>query len=226
MNWLVEQFTLRRLKSGTIVLPTTDFFPDDYQVTDAEVRNILEIVCRHMDWPVERVRLDYYEDAHPRYGMDQDGELNPYENTDDGFPVCLDVRSVDDPFTVVGVLAHEVGHIHLLGQGRLSRDAEDLEPLADLLAVFMGLGILVSSIAIRESHWRIGAKGAGWIMERCTYLSMDQFGYALALYQLARGDGENGWTKYLRPDVLNAYRQGIRYVQETGDCTFRYIADA
>ena len=64
------------------------------------------------------------------------------------------------PFSIVATCAHELAHVVLLGQGRISLDAEDHEQLADLLPVFFGLGVFSANAVIRERNW-VARSGAG-----------------------------------------------------------------
>jgi hypothetical protein len=110
-------------------------------------------------------------------------------------------------------MAHELGHVHLLGHGRLTPDAEDHEPLTDLLTVFLGLGVFTANAVIREQYWDAGG-WAGWKMGRRGYLGMPVYGYALALFARTRGEDGSAWSGELRPDVRSAFRQAGRFLAE------------
>ncbi|PQO33066.1 hypothetical protein [Blastopirellula marina] len=125
------------------------------------------------------------------------------------YRIQLNVDGLNDPLSVVATLAHEIGHVRLLGEDRVSREEHDHEPLTDLLTVYLGLGICTSNSVIQEGSWSNGAYG-GWSMSRSGYLSMNQYGYALGLYALARGEPKPTWLKYLRPDVRHACWNTIR----------------
>jgi hypothetical protein len=54
---------------------------------------------------------------------------------------------------LVATLAHELGHIILLRPGLIKRTKEDMEPLNDLLTIFLGFGIFTANAAFRfEQH--------------------------------------------------------------------------
>jgi predicted Zn-dependent protease len=46
-----------------------------------------------------------------------------------------------DPMKLVAVIAHELGHVILLRSELVDREEADMEPLNDLLTVFLGQGI-------------------------------------------------------------------------------------
>jgi hypothetical protein len=51
------------------------------------------------------------------------------------------------PVALVSTLAHELGHVLLLADGRISAQQQDHEPLTDLLTIFFGLGIFSANAA-------------------------------------------------------------------------------
>ena len=99
------------------------------------------------------------------------------------------VNALSDPFSVVATLAHEIGHVILLGQGRVGPDDFDHEELTDLLTVFLGLGIFPANSISMESNWNSGQM-SGWSVGRQGYLTINMYGYALALFALARENPE------------------------------------
>jgi len=97
---------------------------------------------------------------------------------------------------MVAVMSHELAHVLLLGGGKISRDHERMEPLTDLMTVFSGFGIFTANAAFVHTS---GTRG--WQVSRKGYLSEKEFGYALALFALRRGETKPAWTKELRKNV-------------------------
>src|SRR5262249_31759203 len=91
------------------------------------------------------------------------------------------------------------------------------EPLTDLLTVYFGLGIISANSYLREKR-KQGLKYSSWSLSRVGYLLAPAYAYALALFALGRGEPNPDWARHLRPDVQQPFRQGLRYVQKTGDC--------
>src|SRR5262249_3786779 len=52
------------------------------------------------------------------------------------------------------------------------------------------------------------------------YLPARVFGYAFALFCLARDEDDPGWASHLRLDAAAALKQGLRYLRKTGDSLF------
>jgi len=207
-EWLIEEFGIERLRSGTTVLPTTEFFSGNYHGTEDDVHQILLVVARHMDVDPDYVRVKFYtEGPDPIEGMAREGTLGLYSESEDyGFyDIRINVDSLDDPLGIVSTMAHELGHVRLLGEERIWSEAPDHEPLTDLTTVFFGLGIFRANSVIREK-----TNTGSWSISRSGYLSMNMLGYALALYALARNETNPTWLKHLRPDVRHACRNTIR----------------
>jgi hypothetical protein len=103
--------------------------------------------------------------------------------------------------------------VHQLGHGKISHDTEDHEPLTDLLAVFLGLGVFTANSVICENYWQAGnLSGSG--MSRRGYLGMPEYGYAFALFARARGEGGERWSPALRLDVHAAFKQAMRFLSQ------------
>ncbi len=217
-SWLIDEFDISRLRNGTLVLPTTEFFPASYQGTEEEIAELMHCVARHMDLDPSALTLNFYEENHPKFtGMYGDGSAGLDSVPNGPFGVWLDVAILEDPIAVVAALAHEIGGVILLGQRRISTEEEDQDYLADLLTVYLGMGIFPANAVVHENYWQVGYT-SGWSIGRRGYITMEMFGYTFALYALARDETTPDWLSHLRPDVRDACKKGIRYVQETGDC--------
>jgi tetratricopeptide (TPR) repeat protein len=160
-----------------------------------------------MDVDRSRVRLELYQTpAADVIASSFDPTLNRsyalgvYDNDGERIVIWLESTNLTDVEAVIRTLAHELGHVHLLGDGRLNQSNPDHEPLTDLLTVFMGCGIFSANRALTETNWKAG-RWSGWSISTGGYLSMAQYSYALALYARARRERSPSWVKYLRPDV-------------------------
>jgi hypothetical protein len=113
---------------------------------------------------------------------------------------------------LVATVAHELGHVRLLGEGRVHGGYEDHEPMTDLLTVFFGLGVFTAN-----SAFRIDASSQGWRAQTRGYLNEEMFGYALALFALMRGERNPSWSRYLEGSVSTFFKNGQKYLEKTGD---------
>jgi hypothetical protein len=212
--WLTEQFGQESLQAVRVILPTAEFFPDSYGGTAADTRVMLDRVCGYMGIGPETVEMSLYQDRNPVYDAEgRRGTAGLYHEEAGKFHVWIEASNLGDPLALVAVMAHELGHVHLLGHDRVSSDADDDEPLADLLTVYLGMGLFTANSVIRENYWQRG-NVAGWSMSRRGYLSMPMFGYALARFALARAEEQPPWAKELRPDVRSAFVKARRFLAE------------
>jgi len=210
-QWLIDEFGLRFLRSVEQILPTTDYFPSQYEATDEEILALLETVAGYMHVDPGTLRLRYYDESDPH------SFLEP--STEEGiFDVCLDIKMLEDPLLLVAVLASEISFVILTGENRVSSEEEDLELLDELLLVYYGLGIIAANSALSASAWSSGLY-TYWRIRRYGNLSLDMYGYALALFALMREETQPAWMSFLRPDVKAAFENGVRYITRTGDCS-------
>lgn len=215
-KWLENQFGRRRLRNLTVVLPRPEFFPEPYYGEEEDVRRMLDRVCQYMGLDPATIELSLYDERESVHleGW-RSGTAGLYEPEDGRYRIWVEASGLDDPAGVVATLAHELGHVHLLGHGRISAEAEDHEPLTDLLTVFLGLGVFTANAVIRESTWRAGAT-SGWKIGRQGYLGMPVFGYALARFARARGEDGSAWSRELRLDVGTPFKQAMRFLEHEG----------
>jgi hypothetical protein len=216
--WLTNQFGPEHLLDVKVVQPTPEFFPDAYRANRKDALILLRRVCQYMKVDKERLELKFYRQQRPAWEGQYHGAAGRYA----GDVIWLDETMLDDPLAVIGTLAHELGHVHLLGDGRISPKEKDHEPLTDLLTVFFGMGIFTANSVIREKHWHDG-QVSGWNISRLGYLTMDMYGYAFALFAWYRSEEHPTWAKHLRGDVRAAYKKGVHYLRKTGDSSFRPI---
>lgn len=97
----------------------------------------------------------------------------------------------------------------------------DNELLTDLTGVFHGFGIFVSNmphkVTGKLSYW------PGTQLRRSEYLSEPMIGYALAHIAWFRDEERPEWSRHLRWAPHGVFKQGLRYLQETGDSSFQPV---
>jgi hypothetical protein len=225
MRWLAQQFGLDRMLQVPVVLPTAEFFPDSFQGTEHDAQALMQRVCDYMGVDPVRIRLGFYSEQGPDLGEQfrpegySQGTAGLYQGGRRN-RIWIEESQLTDPIALVATFAHELGHVHLLGDGRVNGDEEDHEPLTDLLTVFLGLGVFTANSYLRERR-ETGAQYSSWSLSRQGYLSAPMYGYALALFAWAREELRPAWADVLRPDVRTPFTQGFRYLTRTGDSAFR-----
>src|SRR5262245_33248239 len=116
LAWLADEFGLETFVRAPTILPTHDFFPDEYDGSEESVRAMLDRVCRFMGVEPRRVRMELFWSKDPLWLVNDDGKYLPpgnvgvYSEEEDRFIVQLDERQVDEPMSLVGTIAHELSH--------------------------------------------------------------------------------------------------------------------
>ena len=218
--WLADELGIRWLQECETILPTDDYFPSRFHPTEECIEELFVRVAQHMGIERDSLRLSFYRDSNPSFaGAVTESTAGLYMESSDQYEIMLEMETCNTALSAVATLAHELGHVILLGEGRLDAGDEDHEYLTDLLTVYTGMGIFTANNVLQDSNWSDGHTST-WAVGRRGYMTMDMFGYALAIYALARNEGNPEWARFLRPDVLKAFRLGTRYLCRTRDCKF------
>jgi len=220
MRWLSLDFRLDRMTKATVILPTPAFFPDRYDADRAGAKRLFRRVCGYMGVDPDPIRLVFIKSKHLE-GIEghTHGAAGTYENEGWRTTIRLDESTLHDPMVVVATLAHELGHVLLLGEGRITADRKDHEPLTDLITVFLGLGLFTANSRVRTRTEQL-AHGSSWSISRLGYLDEHAVGYALALFAWIRGEDRPTWLRHLRLNPRTYCKQGLRYLLKTGDSSF------
>ncbi len=221
--WLIEQFGQTTVKSAEIVTPTKEFFPDPYDGSPASLERLFERICRFMRIDRTRLVLGVYEGtrsaAKPIRALFSDGYTSGTRgvflgrNEDGVLVLAIDKAQLRDPASLVAVMAHELAHVHLLADGRLTGEEQDHEKLADLLTVFLGMGVFTATAAFQFRQWKGEDRHEYWGVRRLGYLSEEEFGYALALVAWLRSERKARWANYLPTGAYTFFTQGVRFLR-------------
>ena len=212
-DWLRAEFDAERTERA-VITPDDARWPSSYRGREEEVRGVADIVADVVGVDMSLVDLVFFDDGQSERGEGHfSSAAGTYECVNDRFLVSVNSRIAGDAVSVVATLAHELTHVRLLGEGRVSPEERDHEPLTDLAVTYFGLGVFVANATLRESNWTDGNM-SGWSVGRQGYLTMPDHGYALAVKAAANGDWSPQWASFLRPDVRVPFRQGLRYIRE------------
>ncbi|HEV7646778.1 MAG TPA: hypothetical protein VGP26_01330 [Actinophytocola sp.] len=196
-----------------VVLPTPEFFPDSRTGTDADIDTFFRRVCRYAEVDPSAITVE-------TFGGNEEAELAratglTYESRSaagdyrraGGRPVIgVDRAAVDHPARLVATIAHELAH-HRLHERGLGEDRADHEPLADLLTVYLGLGVFTANAAF-EYRTDLRRRSA----HRLGYLTEPMFGYGLACFAWLREETEPDWARSVDANPRSALKRGLRYL--------------
>jgi hypothetical protein len=218
-RWLSLEFGLESLRSAPVVLPTPAFFPDAYGANRGDAAVMFRSVCGYMAVDPDAIQLEFFKGTKPTWDGVHHGAAGTHEGDGWRTTIRIDEGNFDDPTILVATMAHELGHVRLLDEGRIPRTTPDHEPLTDLLTVFLGLGVLTANSRFRFKTERDGFK-EGWSVRRLGYLDERAIGYALALFAWVRGERRPPWLRHLRLNPRTFCKQGLQYLHKTGDSSF------
>src|SRR4051812_17298016 len=158
LSWFGREVGRDRLR-GEVVLPADEYFPGDYTGSRAEVRAVLDKLCRHVGVDPADVELEHYAaDENPELSAvvtilgSTNGAAGHYRRRDGRSIIAVRDDQAARPMALVATMAHELGHVRLLGERRIDPERADGEPLTDLFTVFFGLGIFSANAAL--DAWR------------------------------------------------------------------------
>jgi hypothetical protein len=99
------------------------------------------------------------------------------------------------------------------------REVFDNELLTDLTVVHFGLGIFLANT---PRHWdSLYSKWPDTNLRKPEYMTPPMFGWALAHLAWFRGEGKPAWAKHLAWGARTNLKQGLRYLPEAGDSSYR-----
>jgi hypothetical protein len=214
-----------RLLEAKVVLPNAEFFPDAFDRSEAAVGILVHRVCDYMRIDRTRIKLEIFPDEteelrektlwYIKTGRSPAGIYFGHESTlDEDGSVVIALRStlLKDPLALVATVAHELGHLILLGDGHLDSSTPDHEPMTDLLTVYLGLGIFTANSAARfQQHDHCGGWHS-WSMQRLGYLPQLVYGYALAKFAAERGELQPDWTRHLSTNVRAYFKRSSSWL--------------
>lgn len=216
LQWLADQFGIDRLMNAQVVLPTEQFFPEEFQGTYDNVRLWMDLLCGYLEINPLNLELEILDDEQ------MPDAAGHYDATDPARkPVVRIAQStLDDPQSLLATLAHELSHELLLGGGLLSPEDPNHEWVTDLLPVFFGLGIFAANSTVYHYHVNDGAAAHHLEIGKQGYLPSHMLGYAMALFCWVRDEYRPEWTEHLRLDAESSLKQGLRYLRKTNDSVF------
>jgi hypothetical protein len=209
-----------RTLNARVVLPTDEHFPEPYAPTEAGLETLFRRVCTYMAVSRSRVELSIIPDSSelvemlPAYSYKPEGPAGlHFGSSEENELPLVAVRNslLKDPLTVVATLAHELGHVILLGGGHIDRDAEDMEPMTDLVTVYLGLGVFTANASRRFQQFQ-DDRSHGWSMNRLGYLPEPVYAYALARFARDRGEAQPAWVSHLSTNLKAWFRQSATWL--------------
>lgn len=215
---LSDLLGIHRMLQARVMLPTPEHFPDAYDGSEAALQRMFQRVAAAMQVDPADVDVTLFREGHavselvPFSSGSSSGAGGIYHHDPSTrTEISINEEQLKDPAALAGVLAHELGHVILLRPGIVDRDAPDMEPMNDLLTVFLGLGVFTANAAFRF-HQYTNFQSQGWSTRRLGYLSEEMFGYALARFTFERGDTRPEWTSFLNTNIASYMKRSCKWL--------------
>lgn len=219
--WLIEQFGLEVL-SWRQFTPTIRAFPH-YQANSEQhdPDDYLDVICKRMGIEPTDIQLELYLDdpnaqldTHIYVKGEGDSAAGLYwgrYHTHGKFLIQLNLTTLNNVERMVATLAHELSHVLLLGEFRISEDREDHEFLTDLTAIFWGFGIFSGNSRFFHEAWS-NSEGSGWRMQTLGYLPLEMMAYATALQCYLAGAETKNTEGFMEKGFRNAFKKSIGFL--------------
>jgi hypothetical protein len=216
---LAVMLSWARLLHSPVVVPAPEHFPDPYDGTETGAFRMFRRVAMAMKLDYEEIEVTVVAGDHnstrrlvPFYSEKTSGAAGLYHRDPSSVAhISFNESKLKDPVALVATLAHELGHVILLEPGLMNGDEPDIEPLTDLLTVFLGLGVLTSAASV-PSRQLANVNAQHLSTQRLAYLSEEEFGYALARFAWERGEVKPAWTKYLTMNVDEYFKRSSAWL--------------
>ena len=209
LNFFGEQQTQYR----KVLTAERNHFPIRFDGSERAAFETLRIVATQMEIPPDQITLDFYDENLRRITEGTPGGLYWGKGETDKFEISIARSLLDEPEEMIAILAHELAHVKLLGEQKVT---ENDELLTDLTTVLFGLGVFNANAAFRTFN---EAKHFGW--SQMGYLSQMEWGYGLALFAYIRQELEPEWADYLCTNVKADFFKGLQFIADNEDLIFK-----
>jgi len=183
---LIERLGPAQLVASPILLPTDEFFPDEWTPDGAGVWRLARRLMRYAGLE-ELEAVIRVADATE---IESDHAAALFHGIVDG--ECLytvRVENLDDPMGLAAALSHEVAHAFRHHHGLVVDDEAEEEQLTDVTTVFLGFGVLTlnASYRYRAAGELIGTMTVTtWSHSSMGYLPPEELAFLLAVHAAVR----------------------------------------
>lgn len=178
--------------TAPLLEPTPAYFPDRWAPRAERVERIVRRIMGYAGLSQFGVHLEIYDGADALPAECHAGQVAAwFEGLDLGVArFGVDVDSLSDGPSLIGILCHEVAHAYRLEHKLRYHDRHQDEPLTDLTTIYLGFGILSAN---SSDHYRVDAQGISDGVGG--YLTSQAMSFALASQVVARRLGREDRKK-------------------------------
>jgi hypothetical protein len=221
--WLMRNLGgVPRLAATPLVLANTEFFPPTTTEGEARAAYLFEQVKALMgmsEWDCELRALDGKNNA--RVGefwvLRSNAAAGTFQVKNGQAIISYSTDLIGDPRRLIAVFAHELCHYRLAGFGAPSPGEEiGNELLTDLAVAYFGFGLFAANAAFHFQQHR-DTFSQGWSSQRTGYLSERTWAFAIALFQMLKGEPLEAARKALKPNIADMAGKAERYLAKNPD---------
>ncbi|UCS94955.1 hypothetical protein KZP23_08070 [Echinicola marina] len=225
--WLMQEFPDPKIEERKILRPTTEDFPIQWNKSQENAFEALDIICGNMQIVPDMIALDFYDNGIKEINMGTSVifmESDPdsleaagryhHEKVNGKHLISLDQALLEKPDDLIATIAHELSHVKLLGEEKIDQNDE---MLTDFTTVFFGLGIFNANTAFQFYN-----QTDRWGYSNFGYLKIDEWAYALALFAFVRHEDEPGWKQYLGKTIKKDFEKCLGYMIDNEEEIFKF----
>lgn len=207
--WLLRHFGVQRLRDAKDVLPNRDFFPDEFEQTEASVQSLYGQMCKYMGVSPTSVPLQVVQgDANPEATGASCG-------TGGCCGVTIEPEQIDEEIQTATLFGRELSAQLLATDLKAEELGQEAPYVAELLLVMLGLGAFPAIMSNPKLGGRLNLNR--WSMSQLGIMPARAIGYAMALRCWIRDESPSDLIPFLGLDVRSALTKGLKFLQKTGD---------
>ncbi len=214
--YLFYQFDADKFHDRDVLIPE-NFSKYKFNGDKNEVEHLAKQIAEIMEINPDKIQLEYFIGGMEEFRHDEE-VLNPggeyLDRAENGkYIIALSEELLKHPEDLIATIAHEYGHIKLLGEKRL--DFND-EYLTDVVPLLFGLGIFNANSSF---------KFYGWTYSKMGYLTQMDWGYLLALFAFVKEDDSPSWLVYLNKTLQKDFEQSINFMINNEEVIFKHLRE-
>lgn len=226
-EWALKNFDANVFFNETILVkPTNDFFSGKENSAEGMANLIFERVKEYSGvshWPcylieeseVTSLSRPQIKIEGPMRGQNSVKQPEPGENGQ--FVVIYSQFQLNDPEVLIASYAHTLAYyLGLMAQVPPPGGNENLPHATELLAVFMGFGVIMANSANTRKIRSCGSC-SGPAVERTNYLSEFDTCYALAIFTRLKGLNEKDVVNSLKKNLRPFFKKALKDVNNYQD---------
>lgn len=219
--WALRNFDAGVFRQETIlVLPSNEHFPGRVDNVHGMAQLIFAKVAEYAGmahWPYRLVNQNACELLPPPRIQIQGalrgstGITPATVNEANAITVTYDPNLIGNPEALIASYAHSLAHY--LGSTAAEEPpggSENWPHLTELLAVFLGFGLMFANSAY---HVRAGCGSCGPAADRHNYLSQYDITYALALFCTLKGIPSRDCSRHLKSSLRGFFKRSIKDIE-------------